>query len=128
MQRRTNMSRRRGRDSRRMAFVCENGYQFWMYVCLLCERFARLSLAPDPNYHTRLSHDCCLISPSPPFMCTHCLATYNPDISMTDIILQGYGYKMGSMLFSSKWERKYFVLFPNRFMWADSLMVSVREM
>jgi len=41
---------------------------------------------------------------------------------MTDIILQGYGYKMGSVLFSSKWERKYFILFPNRFMWADSLM------
>ncbi len=49
---------------------------------------------------------------------------YSPEVTQSDSLLQGYGYKMGSALFS-KWERKYFVLYPNRLQWSDSFSVSV---
>ena len=47
---------------------------------------------------------------------------YNPQLSQSDVILQGYGYKMGSGIFS-KWEKKYFMLYPNRIDFGDNLQV-----
>ena len=54
---------------------------------------------------------------------------YDADIQSNDIVLQGYGSKIGSTagLFS-KWEKKYFILYPNRLEWADNLSVSVQYM
>lgn len=39
-----------------------------------------------------------------------------------DIILQGFGCKMGTNIFS-KWDKKYFMLYPNRIEWGDSIQV-----
>lgn len=54
-------------------------------------------------------------------------ATYDADIQSNDIVLQGYGSKIGSTagLFS-KWEKKYFILYPNRLEWADNLSQMVK--
>lgn len=51
------------------------------------------------------------------------ILSYHPQGALeSDVIIQGYGLKIGSGLFT-KWEKKYFMLFPNRLDFGDSLQV-----
>ena len=56
----------------------------------------------------------------------NCALGYVPNPSESDVILQGYGLKFGSGLFS-KWEKKYFMLYPNRLEFGDNIQVSVTD-
>lgn len=52
-----------------------------------------------------------------------CVIDYNPQASSeSDVVIQGYGFKMSSGLFS-KWEKKYFMLYPNRIEFGDNIQV-----
>ncbi len=57
-------------------------------------------------------------------MCT--LDSYHPDGSKDDVILQGYGSKLTTGLFS-KWEKRYLMLYPNRIDIGDSIQVNIRQ-
>ena len=51
---------------------------------------------------------------------------YNPDISkVSSSILQGYGFRQTTGILS-KWQKSYFILYPNRLEIGESLMVSKR--
>lgn len=49
-------------------------------------------------------------------------AGYSPDQGDSDVVVQGYALKFGSGLFN-KWEKKYFMLYPNRLEFADNIQV-----
>lgn len=65
--------------------------------------------------HTNLTFH----SPSP-----FILLAYSP-AKRGDTVLQGYGHKMSSVGIFSKWERKYFMLYPNRLEWSESYQVEL---
>lgn len=82
-----------------------------------CSLFQNLTLflsPPPPSFPLPLS--------LPPPLSS--LTDYSPDASFSDTVLQGCGYRLNSTagIFSS-WQKKYFILYPNRLEWADSLQV-----
>ena len=88
-----------------------------------------LSLPPSPPLSPSLSFSSPLSLPpslSPPLSLFVCVPlVYNPATLMSDAVLQGYGNKMGSTVgLFSKWEKKYFMLYPNRLEWSDSYQVT----
>ncbi len=84
-----------------------------MYMYMYIHTIKHISIHSSPTH----PHTHTLLTPP------HTHSEYTPDVTQNDIVLQGYGHKLGSTIFS-KWERKYFVLYPNRIQWADSITVS----